>query len=154
MTIVVFKMIALVFQRIERLVCNLPPCAATPHEMNNVALVHSSIRYPTEVLDLGIANLPVLDDLDAYVRMRCIEGHVIAQPKAMDKTRSAVVPLIIGHTPGVLCRLHLLEQRGMIAFFNPEDIMQPVVVEGRDGGGIGTQTVFGDNEREVRVVLA
>ena len=72
----------------------------------------------------------------------------------MDHTRGAVVPLIIGHAPGVLRRLHLLEQIGMIAFFDARDIVQTVVVQGLDVGGIGTQAVFGDDELEVGVVLA
>jgi hypothetical protein len=41
----------------------------------------------------------------------------------MHETRSTVVSLIIGHAAGVLRRLHLLEQKGMIAFFDPEDIV-------------------------------
>ena len=86
--------------------------------------------------------------------LRGIERHVIDKAKAMHHTRGAVVPLIIGDAPGVLRRLHLLEQIGMIAFFDPEDIVQTVVVQGLDVRGIGTQTVFGDDELEVRVVLA
>ena len=42
----------------------------------------------------------------------------------------------------------------MVAFFDPKNIVQPVVVQGLDMRGIGTQAVFGDNELEVRVVLA
>jgi hypothetical protein len=32
--------------------------------------------------------------------------------------------------------------------------MQPMIVQGLDVGGIGTQTVFGDDELEMGVVLA
>ena len=42
----------------------------------------------------------------------------------------------------------------MITFFDPKDIVQLVIVQGLDMRGIGTQTVFSDNELEVRVVLA
>ena len=42
----------------------------------------------------------------------------------------------------------------MIAFFDPEDIVQTMGVQGLDVGGIRTQAVFSDNEFEVRVVLA
>ena len=72
----------------------------------------------------------------------------------MDHPCGAVVPLIIGDAPGVLRRLHLLEQIGMIAFFDPENIVQTVGVQGLDVRGIGTQTVFGDDELEMGVVLA
>ena len=62
--------------------------------------------------------------------------------------------LIRGHAAGVLRRRHLLEQKGMIAFFDPEDIVQSVVVQRLDVRSIGTQAVFGDDALEVRVILA
>ena len=43
---------------------------------------------------------------------------------------------------------------GVIAFFDSKDIVTPVIVEGLDVGGVGTQTVFGDNELEMGVILA
>ncbi len=42
----------------------------------------------------------------------------------------------------------------MIAFLDTQDVVQTVGVEGRDMGGIGTQTVFGDDELQVGMVLA
>ena len=42
----------------------------------------------------------------------------------------------------------------MIACFDPEDIVQSVVVQGLDVRSIGTQAVFGDDELEMRVILA
>ena len=42
----------------------------------------------------------------------------------------------------------------MIAFFDPEDIVQTVAVQGLDVRSIGTQAVFGDDELEMRVILA
>ncbi len=65
-----------------------------------------------------------------------------------------VVPLLIGHAPRVLGHLNLLEQIGVIAFFAPADVVTPIIVKGLDVGGIGTEAVFGDNDLEVRVVLA
>jgi len=56
--------------------------------------------------------------------------------------------LIIRDAPSVLGCLPLGEEMGMIAFFDPEKIMQPMLVQGLDVGSIGTQTVFGDDARE------
>jgi hypothetical protein len=39
----------------------------------------------------------------------------------VDKTCGAVVPFIISDVPSLLSRLHLLEQKRMIAFFDPEN---------------------------------
>ena len=106
------------------------------------------------MLDLVIANLPVFNEIDPHVRMRLIERHVIDKAKAMDNPCGAVVSLIIGDTSGVLRRLHLTEQKGMIAFFDTKNIVKTMRLQSLDVRGIGTQTVFGDNELEVGVVLA
>src|SRR5262245_32077577 len=123
MAIVVFKMVALVFQRIERLIFNLPPGSPSPHEVKDSALTHPQVRYPTKMLDFVRTTLPVLDKVAPHIRVRGVERHVIDKAKAMAKTCSTVVAFIVEHTPRVLRRLHLLEQKGMIACFAPEDIV-------------------------------
>ena len=82
-----------------------------------------------------------------------LSGTSLHKAEAMDHTRGAVVPLIGGHASGLLGRLHLREQRGMIAVFHAENIVQTVGMQRLDVGGIGTQTVFGHDELEVGVVL-
>ena len=99
------------------------------------------------------ANLPILDEIDPHVWVRGIERHVIDKAEAMDHPCGAVVSLIRGDTAGVLRGLHLLEQIGMIAFFDTQDVVQTVRVQGLDVGSIRTQTVFGDDELEVGMVL-
>ena len=81
--------------------------------------------------------------------MRGIECHVIHKAEAMDHTRSTVVSLIGGHTPGLLGRLYLREQIRMIAVFHTENIVQPVDMQCLDVGCIGTEAVFGHDELEV-----
>jgi len=83
-----------------------------------------------------------------------MEGHVMDQATPRPQTCGAVVSLVIGHAPGVLRRLHLRTQQGMIAVFDPEDIVQIIGVQGRDVGSMGTQAVFSDEALEVRVLLA
>jgi hypothetical protein len=121
------------------------------HEAKDIAGAHPQVSHPTEVLDLGITYFPVLDEIDPHLHVRGIERHIIDKPKAMHETRSAVVSLIIGHTAGVRRCLHLLEQKGMIAFFDPKDRVQSVGVQGLDVRSIGTQAIFGDDELEVGV---
>ncbi len=79
-------------------------------------------------MDLVLANLPILDEIDPHVRSRLIEWHVVHKTKPMDNSCGTVVPLIMGHAPSCFGRLHLIEQIGMIAFFDPEDIVTTVVV--------------------------
>ena len=71
----------------------------------------------------------------------------------MHQPCGAVVPCIRGDAPSVLRGLDLLAQIGMIAFFHPEDIVEIVILQGRNVRGIGTQTIFGDNELQVGMIL-
>src|SRR6266446_1350392 len=76
MAVVVLKVVALIFQRIERFIFNLPPRPATAHELIDVTLAYPQVRHPTEVLHLVLADLPILDEMDPHVRSRCIERVV------------------------------------------------------------------------------
>src|SRR5215471_13538826 len=154
MPIIVLEVIALVFQRIEGLVFHFPPRSATPHKAIHVALVHTQVRHLTEVLDLAIAMFPVLDAIDSHVRSRAIERHVVDKAKPMHQPGGAVMPFIRGDATGVCGRLYLLEQIGMIPFFDAENVVTPVVVQGLDVGRSGTQGVFGDDKLEMGVILA
>src|SRR5215468_3659784 len=153
MAIVVLKVIALIFQRIERLIFSLPPRSSTAHELIDVPLAHAQVRHPAAVLDLVRAYFPILDAMDSHGRSRGMERHLVDKAKPMHHTRGAVMPLIKGHALACLSSLHLLEQRGMSAFFHSENIVATGLMQGLDVGGIGTQTVFGDDEFEMRVVL-
>jgi hypothetical protein len=72
----------------------------------------------------------------------------------MHQTRRAVMPLVRADATRFGGRFYLLEQIGMISCFDSEDIMTAIIVQGLDVRGIGTQGVFGDNELEMRVILA
>src|SRR6516225_11901388 len=154
MPVVMLKVVALIFQRIERLIFDLPPRSTTAHELIDVTRAYPQVCHPTKVLLLVLANLPILDEIDPYVRSRCIERHVVHKAKLMHNPSGAVVPLIIGNAPSFFGRLHLVEQIGMIPLFDPEDIVTSIVMQGFDVGSIGTQGVFGDDELEMRVILA
>jgi hypothetical protein len=71
----------------------------------------------------------------------------------MHQTSRTVVSLVRGHAPEGLRCLDLLEQRGLIPFFDPEDGVQTVRVQRLDVGGIRTQAVFGHKALEVWMVL-
>ena len=150
----VLTVVALIFQRLERLIFHLPPRPSPSHEAKDMAYAYPQVGHPTAVLDLVLAYLPVLDDIDPHIDIRSMERHIMDKPQAMDNPGSAVVSLIRGHASGVLRPLHLPEQKGMIAFFDSKDRVQSVVVQGLDVRSIGTQAVFGADALEVGVVLA
>jgi hypothetical protein len=65
MAVVVLKVVALVLQGIEGLVCALSPGAPAPHEVPAIPLVDSQLCDPAEVWALVVTDLPVLDDIEA-----------------------------------------------------------------------------------------
>jgi hypothetical protein len=153
MAIMVLEVVALVFAGIECLIGNLPPGATAPHEVKDMALVHPSVRHPTAVLALVSAQFPVLDKIDPHVWVGGIERDIIDKAQPMPEPRSAIMPLIRGDAAGVLGRLDLWEQISVIAFFDPEEIVTPIRVQGLHVGGMGTQRVCGDDKLEVRMSL-
>src|SRR5215472_3535680 len=74
MAVVVLKVIALIFQRIERLIFNLPPRPATTHELIDVPLTHPQVRHPAEVLDHVLADLPILKKLTRTSDREALSG--------------------------------------------------------------------------------
>src|SRR6516162_713293 len=127
MAVVVLKVIALIFQRIARLIFHLPPRPATTHELIDVPLTHPHVRHPAEVLDHVLADLPILYEIDPHIRSRGIERYVVHKAKPLHHTRGTVIPLILGHAPGFLSSLHLFEEIRMVACFHPENIVATVL---------------------------
>ena len=153
MTLGVLKVIALICQRIERLIFDLPPCPATAHQGIDVAFAHPHVGHPTQVLHLLSTHVPVRKKVPPHVRIRLIEGDIIPKAKAMHETRSTIVPLIRGDASRLLGRLDLLEHIGMITFFHPQDIPEIMGVQGLDMRSVSTEAVFRDEELEVGMIL-
>jgi hypothetical protein len=63
----------------------------------------------------------------------------------MDPPDSAGMAFRIGHASSLFRLLYLLEQKGRIAFFDAQAIMQSVVLQRLDGRRIRTPAVCGDN---------
>jgi hypothetical protein len=147
-------MIALVCQRLARVVCALPPGAASPQEGKDMARAHAPVRHPTAGWDRGSAALPVRDAMDPPGDLRGMEGHSMDQPQAMEPPDRALMACIIGPVPRMLCRLSRLEHKGMIAFLDAQDRVASVGWQRLDGRRMRTAAVCGDEAREVRVGLA
>src|SRR6266436_4024694 len=96
MIVIVVEVVPLVFQGIERLIFNFPPCSPPSHQLVDVVLRHSKVRYPAEMLDFVLAHLPVLNEIHSHVGARLIEWHVIDKAKLMCNACGAVMPLIRG----------------------------------------------------------
>ena len=67
--------------------------------------------------------------------------------------RLGVIPVIIRHAPRSLSCRHVLEQVGMVPFFDAQNVMQVVIVQRSNVRRVGTQTILRHNQLEVGVIL-
>ena len=116
------EVVALVFQRIERLILDAPPRAPAPHELIHRAFGHAEVSDPAKVLALIPIPLPALQEVDPEVHIGFIERHITDKPKPMAQTCLGVLPIIIGDAPSVLGRRHVREQGRMVPFFDTQNI--------------------------------
>ena len=73
----VLEMIALIFQRIERLICEAPASPCPLHEPIQRAFVDPSIGDPAKMVDCPVSRrLPALDAIDPQPRIGGIERHM------------------------------------------------------------------------------
>ena len=81
MSVVVLKVIALVFQGIEGFVFDLPPGSSPPHEVKDSTPAHPQVGDPTEVLDLIRTYLPVLIKLTRTSTFEALSGTSLTNRK-------------------------------------------------------------------------
>ena len=101
-----------------------------------------------------MASLPILKTIDPHVRVRGLERHLIDHAQLMPHPSGAVMACRIRDASSVLGCLPLGKEMSLIACFDPDNIMPPMIVPGLAVGGIGTPTVFGDEAREMGGILA
>jgi len=90
------------------------------HDAVNGAFVDTQIGHPTEMLHFAFGGgLPALNELDPKVAIGGIERHIRDKTKPMVNFGVVIFTIIIGHTPSSLGLSNLLEQKSMIAFFDP-----------------------------------
>src|SRR5215216_4323358 len=91
----VLTVVALLFQGIARLMCNLPPSTSTAHQAINRALAHPQVCDPAQVLGLSMAYVPIRNNIAPHVRVRGLERHIVDKATPIAPPRSAVMALII-----------------------------------------------------------
>src|SRR5947209_7325998 len=117
---VVFQLIPLILQGVERLILDLPARATAAHDQPHGVLAQLQVRYPTAVKrDLSIADFPVFQDVHQHVRIRLIQGDLIQPAKMVDGVVGGVRP---GDRLAFTCRerrFHLLEEELMVPGLAP-----------------------------------
>src|SRR5262245_8945858 len=125
---IVLEAIALILQGVERFIFDAPAGSSPLHDAVNRSLMDAQVGDPTEMLDFVPHRLPALDEVDPQGGMGFIERHVTDKTKPMMNALWSVMTVIIGHATGAFRFGHLLEQKGMIAFFDPQHIAHVILV--------------------------
>lgn len=154
MTIVLVEVVPLIFERLARLMCALPPRPPSSHQRGDVGLVHSKGRPPAPMLPEVLTHLPGLKAVDADSDARCVEGHVIDQPQAMRHPCRTGGPGLMTHPPGLLGCLPRLAQRAVLTVFAPEKIVAAVIMPRGDVRRMGTAPIVGDDALQMRMSMA
>jgi len=82
-TVVVLKVVSLVFEGIEGFVFHLPPSTACAHDGIGVFPSKGEIRNPAKVLGALGAFFPVFQDIDQKILIGCVDGHTVHKAKEM-----------------------------------------------------------------------
>ncbi len=95
MTKVMFKVVALVLQRVKGFILNLPSGPCGPHQRNQVGGVDLYIRHPGKVLHLPVGmDFPVFQEVHFQLKVLMIQWRPIEITETMDD-----LP-VIGHFMG------------------------------------------------------
>ena len=103
-------------------------------------------------LSIGV-DLPVFQHIDQLVGVGLVERHAIAEPKMMHNARRWILQGKNLHLAGLVEGLQVVEQKRVVARLDTNDVMrQPHA--GREGGGVGAEGVFDNDDRQVGMLLA
>src|SRR3972149_11061624 len=115
-------MVALIFERVEGLVFDLPAATPTAYKQSRVLLVDLQVRYPTEALDQVALHV-------VFAVFKVVYGQVLValvQRYTVEEANLAPVvslsPRDEGHPIPVLSRFHVLVEKCVIARLHPQNI--------------------------------
>ncbi len=100
MSVVMFKVVALVFERIERFVLDFPAASAYEHDVLHVFVVQLQIGHPAKASGFAVfVGLLVVQHVYSHIGITAIEGQVIEvlelELDALFGTGKAFDPLIM-----------------------------------------------------------
>jgi len=153
--IVVFKVIALVFQRVLGLVFDPPACPAPARHRTDGVGPQGQVGYPRPLV-AGLICLHFYrhQEVNLHVLVALIQTEPLdEQPGLLDASLS----IDRGHHFDLLGLQTLVELRKqvlVVGAFDTEDEMTVGSLEVADVRGVGTEGVLGDDDRQPGMVLA
>ncbi len=153
--IVVFEIVALVFESVDGFIFYFPAGAPSFHDFIGVAAGDLKIGDPREIFALIILALPVFEDVDAKVLIGLVEGDIVEEPKAMEDARVLLIDhFMFDGFPFAQCLVDVIEKMLMVALLDPENEMAAICLEVPDVRSIGAEAILGDDSLEPGMVLS
>lgn len=153
--IVVFEVVALVFEGVDGFILHFPTGAPSSHDLIGVAAGDLKIGDPREIFAVIILPLPVFEDVDANILIGLVEGNIMEEPKEMVDARIFLVGhFMFGGFPFVQCFLDVIEKEIMIALLDSKNEMAAICLEVPYVRSIWAEAILGDDSFETRMVLS
>ena len=99
-------------------------------------------------------DLPVFQHIDQLVGVGLVERHAIAEPKMMHNARRWILQGEDLHLAGLVEGPQVLEQKGVVARLDANDVMRASLTQVAEVGGVGAEGVFDDDHRQMGMLLA
>ena len=153
-TVIVFKVVALGFQRIECLIFYLPLRATSSHDLHATSVSNPQAGDPAVGVTLFalFVVLDIFQEIELQVRMGFIQGHTIG----ISKPVPVLFPIgyLIAQSPvAIVALINSLEQGAMITVFGNDDEVVLVRANQFDGGTFGVQVIQIKYQPESGMVL-
>src|SRR5215210_1899155 len=153
MTVVVLKMIALILERVESFILNLPASASASHHWLDRARGERQVGDPSPARDLTLlVRLLIEQVIDPHIR-RAVAHTQAAGPGEIMLLTSRInfaqfFDLAGGATSG-----ELFFQARVRIRFDVQNVMPAVAPYLTDVRGVGIERIFDQNRLEIRILL-
>ena len=154
-TEVVLEFVALVLERVESLVLNLPPGPTSVCELLNVFRCDGNVGNPTKGSAFSFTStcfalrLKNLEEVNEHLTIFSVEWDAI--DKAIDSKLVAIAFLDLLHLAYSGLLLDVCKHRLVVAGFSPQNEGHPVLAQFCDVGRVRGQAVLNNDDRESRM---
>ncbi len=118
MPVVMFKMIALIFEGVEGFIFNLPTRPSTFHYDADIPFFQGEIGNPAKMAYFVAVDFPVFQKVNQYILIALVQGNLIDKPIAMNGISFSLFihSCFVRFMRGV----YIIEQTGVIALFDTQ----------------------------------
>ena len=124
-SVVMFKVVTLILEGIEGFIFDFPTGTSTPHQVKNVDFGYRQIGNPAKVLDFVSLDFPIFNEVDQHILIGGIQGNLVDETKTMGHTLTGY--FIFCCLSSLMSPFHLLKQKNVVFWFNPQNETQIVL---------------------------